>query len=298
VSDATLPRVSRVEWLREEIRTTRHRLERLLNRDAADPWTQSTRSRLEQELADAEQQLAVALGGGALRLRLSGGAVFDNTVKAAALASIVRPIEELAESYGGELFVGQSQPGSYVVSLLPSPQLDLFGEAPIEAIGSLMAQLSSSAQLADTDAEVDALAETLSLDSVRSLISLMRGVVDHGLDVGVTWIHPSGRQDHAPLSQGAANRLLLALRNADVERQRTEVVGDLLMADISARPRFAIRDDAGVEYRGSVPRDIAAGQLKGIPTGTRVTATVETIQTRLSSTPTMRYRLLRIELGH
>ena len=89
--------------------------------------------------------------------------------------------------------------------------------------------------------------------------------------------------------------LLLALRNSSVERDQIEIEGDLLLGDISRRPRFAIRSEDGAELRGSVPPTVARSQMRGLALGDRVRARLEVIRRQRSATPTVVHRLLRIE---
>jgi hypothetical protein len=92
---------------------------------------------------------------------------------------------------------------------------------------------------------------------------LTRGLVENHLSAIMTWSGPTGSRKERTLSHQASNRLLLALRNSSVERDQIEVEGDLLLGDISRRPRFAIRSDDGAELRGSVPPTVARSQVRG-----------------------------------
>jgi hypothetical protein len=290
---------SRLEWLREEIAIARSRLEALAVAPPNDPWTETNQRRAGLDLAAAEEQLGTALGGGTLRLRLTGEAVHGDTIAAGALTSVIAPLQGLADDFGGELYLGQTQAGSYVVTLLPHPQLQLLDGSPLENVGDVIAAVIDATTVAEPDESVEDLASELSLEAVRSLEAFTRGLVENHLSAAITWSGPTGSKKERALTHQTSNRLLLALRNSSIERDQIEVEGDLLLGDISRRPRFVIRTDDGTELRGSVPPAIARSQVTGLALGGRVRARLEVVRRQRSATPTVAYRLLKVDpVGH
>lgn len=286
---------SRLGWLRQEIMVAQTRLEALAAGTTTDEWTEADRRRARLDLTQAQEQLAAALGGGTLRLRLTGGAVHGHTIQASALTSVISPLQGLAQDFGGDLYLGQTQAGSYVVTLLPHPQLQLLDGSPLENVGYVIAAMIDASSVDEAEATVEEIASELSLEAVRSLTAFTRGLTDNHLSATITWSSPGGSQKERELSSQASNRLLLALRNAEVDREQIEIEGELLLGDISRRPRFAIRTDEGIEMRGSVPPAVARTQVRGIAVGDRVSARLEVIHRRRSATPTVAYRLLQVE---
>lgn len=286
---------NRLAWLRQEVDLAKERVDALADTPANDAWAEADRGRAALELADAEDQLADALGGGALRVRLAGRTIHGHAIQASALTSVVSPIQGLAQDFGGELYFGQTRAGSYVITLLPHPQLQLLEASPLENVGEVIAALVDASSVHDPDATVEEIASELSLEAVRSLTALTRSLVDNGLSAMITWSAPDGSKKQRNLPVQGSNRLLLALNHAQVEREQSEIEGELVLADISRRPRFAIRLDDGTELRGSVPPTVARTQVRGLAVGDRVRARLELVRRQRSATPTVVYRLLRVE---
>lgn len=274
-------RVDRASLLREELVRLEHALAELPAGGGGDPladmsvlFSHMDRARLSEDVERVRAELS-EIDVGALRLRLTGKPVHGSAIEADALGDLVRDLDQVGRTIGGDLFIGVPSPGSHVVEVLPAPQRPMFDE-PFVATAHLLVDTFDLALQPSVDTQIVEFVAERDPDSMTALTKLVEHLVDHGANVDLT-ADAGGTRRHRRLDREHAGALLRSLKDVS-EATTTRPVEGRFGGALQGSGRFEIVTPERT-LRGSVPKAVRS-QLVGLVIGDDVTAEIDEIASR------------------
>jgi hypothetical protein len=273
----TINRISRLEWLHDEIRIVDGLIEHSGPIVRPVSLAASQLHSLRTQRRDLQAELDELTSGGRIDLRLTGAAVHEHSIRLDALAEVVQPVRRLVDALGSAAFV-TSRPGSFVLEITASPQQQLDGvDQRIESVGEVLADLIDAGLSADVDEAVERVVDDLSLEVVRAATALVGGLRSQKLNLDLSWTNAAGRIRSGRLGLDRSADVQQALRRTEEERSSYEVRGELRGITLEGRRTFQIRRHDGTVVVGLIARDVLHSLL-GFSIGEQVLAQVEETQ--------------------